>query len=383
MGSGASAQKKLVPPQINELPKKPNINLPLWNEHCKGMFRAEFQGDGEKKWRERYHLQQTKLFIPGADFTDRTVMDNLRREYAATVSKTAGMMRRMASAQVVKTEVVDANKYIGDRECKLRPGYMYNNSALKLLVITPKKKLAGPLPAIVLAAPISLDNSDVSLYDWMGNKWAATLGAVVVLVGFRTFPQAEHPAGVMDLVAAVKWTHAKATALGVDTSRISLAAQSAGGFVACPAPFELVMRGEAELLKSVILESPAMFPDGMFGNCNGMSEFQRYIWTHPYKAMYIGTAGDNWKELEEKKDPSLFVLHIPKETLQKAPKHVIACAEFDDLAWVYCDYAHRLNCCGVLQDFLMVPGLAHINICAAIWMDKPKYYVDGFLKGAI
>jgi len=240
----------------------------------------------------------------------------------------------------------------------------------------------GSLPAIVLAAPISLDNSDVDLYDWLGNKWAASLSAVVILVGFRSLPVAEHPAGVMDMVAAVKWTHAKAADLGIDTARVSLATQSAGGFVACPAPFELTMRGEEKLLKSVILEAPALFPDGMFGTYENMSEWQKYVWSHAFKAMYIGTAGDRWKELEEKKDPSLFVLHVPDEIVKKAPKHVISCGEFDDLAWAYCEYAKKLNSCGVLEEFVMMPGLAHINVCAAMFMGDPKYYVD-FFKNAL
>merc|ERR1719223_141425 len=166
----------------------------------------------------------------------------------------------MVSKQTVKTEVIDANSFIGDRDCKLRPGYTYDNSALKLLVVTPKKKLEGSLPAIVLASPISLDNSDIDLFDWFGNKWASSLQVVVILVGFRSFPVADHPAGVMDIVSAIKWSHAKAADLGIDTARVSLAAQSAGGIVACPAPFELTMRGEEKLLKSVILESPSLFP---------------------------------------------------------------------------------------------------------------------------
>jgi len=168
--------------------------------------------------------------------------------------------------------------------------------------------------------------------------------------------------------------------LGVDTARVSLGTQSAGGFVTCPAPFELTMRGEENLVQSVILEAPSLFPDGMFGTYDKMSEYQQYIWSHPFKAMYIGTAGDNWKELEEKKDPSLFVLHVPDEVVKKAPKHLITCGEFDDLAWAYCEYAEKLNSCGVLQDFVMVPGAAHINICAAMFMGDPKYYVDFFKK---
>jgi len=373
-------KSQLVPPTPEQLPQKPELNLPFWNEHCKGKLHGTLSSSGDPKWRERYHFQRTRLFLPGADFTDKATMDDLRREYAAAATKTAGMMRWMVSKQAVRAEIVDANEFIGDRDCRLRPGYTYDNSKLKLLVITPRQRPGGSLPAVVLAAPVSLDNSDPEVYDWLGNKWAASLGAVVILVGFRSCPLAEHPAGVMDMVAATKWAHAKAADLGIDVARVSLGAQSAGGFVACPAPFEMAMRGEEKLLKSVILEAPALFPDGMLGTRDDMSEFQRYVWSHPFKAMYIGTAGDRWRELEGERDPSLFVLHVPDEIVRRAPKHVISCGEFDDLAWAYCEYAEKLNSCGVLQDFLMVPGAAHINICAAMFTGNPKYYVDFFRK---
>ena len=43
------------------------------------------------------------------------------------------------------------------------------------------------------------------------------------------------------MVAAIKWTQAKAADLGIDTTRVSLGTQSAGSIVTCPVPFELVI----------------------------------------------------------------------------------------------------------------------------------------------
>jgi hypothetical protein len=89
-----------------QLPMKPELDLPLWNEHCKDKLHGKFLGDGEKKWRQRYHYQRTKLFPADADFTNKDIMESVTKEYAAGATKTASMLRWMVSKQVVKTEML-------------------------------------------------------------------------------------------------------------------------------------------------------------------------------------------------------------------------------------------------------------------------------------
>lgn len=60
-------------------------------------------------------------------------------------------------------------------------------------------------------------------------RLAKALGIVLVSVDYRLAPEAPYPAGLEDCYAALQWFHTNADALGVDSQRIGIFGQSAGG----------------------------------------------------------------------------------------------------------------------------------------------------------
>ena len=51
----------------------------------------------------------------------------------------------------------------------------------------------------------------------------------------------------------------------------------------------------------------------------------------------------------------------PEELLRKAPKHVVLSMEFDMSRWQQDEYAAKLHGCGVLADYVLLPGAIHTD----------------------
>jgi len=89
-----------------------------------------------------------------------------------------------------------------------------------------------PLPVIVYYHGGGWVIADVGTYDAAPRAMARDVNAIVVSVEYRHAPEAKFPAQHDDAAAAYRWVLANAAAWGGDTSRISIAGESAGGNLA-------------------------------------------------------------------------------------------------------------------------------------------------------
>lgn len=62
--------------------------------------------------------------------------------------------------------------------------------------------------------------------------YAQELDAVVVAVDYRLAPETPHPGPVEDCYAALAWTYAEASALGISRSKLAVTGESGGGGLA-------------------------------------------------------------------------------------------------------------------------------------------------------
>ncbi len=106
---------------------------------------------------------------------------------------------------------------------------------------------AGPVPVRMYAPAATVATARPALLDIHGGGFvlgsidmehgfatrvARDLGAVVVTPEYRLAPEHPFPAGVDDCYATLQWMHAGAATLGIDTGRVAVGGQSAGGGLA-------------------------------------------------------------------------------------------------------------------------------------------------------
>lgn len=105
-----------------------------------------------------------------------------------------------------------------------------DDPAVKLAVyIQPRTDNDAPRPVIVFTHGGGWNWGDPGDYGFIARSFASE-GYVVVLTGYRLFPQARYPAMLEDLAAAVAWADANIARFGGDPARMVLMGHSAGAY---------------------------------------------------------------------------------------------------------------------------------------------------------
>ncbi|MFF7440190.1 alpha/beta hydrolase fold domain-containing protein [Streptomyces sp. NPDC008122] len=174
---------------------------------------------------------------------------------------------------------------------------------------------------------------------------------VVVSVDYRLAPEHPFPAAVDDTRAAHTWLVENAAALGIDSHRIAVGGDSAGGSLAAALCLDLHSRRLPQPALQVLVY-PAVD-----------DSFARPSWTEFADAPLMGTADAQWFRHQYVGDdgaaPSPLLTPLQAPTLAGlAPAHVIT-AEVDCLRDDAEAYARRLQAEGVPVRHRRYPGVFH------------------------
>lgn len=193
--------------------------------------------------------------------------------------------------------------------------------------------------------------------EFMGPQcalWADAFDAVVVGPAYRLGPETSYPGNVEDAYAALAWMVANAAELGIDTARIAVAGESAGGGLA--AALALLVRDRSEyrfchqqLIFPMIDDRTAVRTDlsPMYGEFVWNNGSNHFGW-----ASLLG-------QLPGSPGVSPYAAAARAESLKGLPPVFMATGALDLFTEENLDYAKRLMADGVPVELHVYPGAPH------------------------
>jgi len=178
-------------------------------------------------------------------------------------------------------------------------------------------------------------------------QWAAELSCLVLSVDYRLAPETPFPGPMEDGYAALRWLHETAGDLGIDTARIAVSGESAGGAMAACLCLMARDRGEYALAFQH-LEMPRLsdlLPDPPNPSTG------EYIWRAENSA-YCHTAYLAGSE-------SPYASAARAENLAGLPPAYIMVGALDLFVDECLQYTARLIGAGVATELIVYPGCVH------------------------
>lgn len=246
-----------------------------------------------------------------------------------------------------------------------------------------------PLPGRVLAARLyvpesAADRPPLTLF-YHGGGWvvgtldthdatvralARASGSAVLSVAYRLAPEHPYPAPLEDCFEALCWAATQGDALGVDTTRLAVAGDSAGGNLAAACAILARDRGGPALRHQALIYpvTDRDYTTASYRENGGPSGFLSTAMMDWFWGNYLG-------ECSAEAAPLACVLHTPE--LAGLPPATVITAEYDPLRDEGMAYAARLAAAGVPVDAAIAPGMIHgfFSLFAAVpdaltWIDR-------------
>ena len=182
------------------------------------------------------------------------------------------------------------------------------------------------------------------------SRFAAELGILVISVDYRLAPEDPFPAGLDDCFDALTWLHDRSSELCVDTDRIAVGGDSAGGGLAACLAQRAHDRGGPpicfQLLQYPMLDDRTPRSDGHDALVWSAAS-NRYAWS-----AYLGhPAGE--------REPPAHAAAARRADLAGLPPAWIGVGDIDLFHDEAIDYARRLADDGVEVELHVEPGMYH------------------------
>ena len=228
------------------------------------------------------------------------------------------------------------------------------NYDVPVSVYTPKALEGASNAAVIYAhGGGAVASNALDAKPWL-DYLAVACNVVVFNVEYRLAPETKCPNNVKDFYETVKYIHANATFLGVDSNKICIAGDSGGGYICLGTMVLLAQRDETALVRLAIPGIP-MVDDYCFSDPACMTEDER---------AKVQLMRKIWKLIAtdfsaQRSDPLLFPGKASDDLLAKFPPTVIREVEFDMFITEATRLARRLQRVGRLLELVVIPGAKH------------------------
>jgi len=224
---------------------------------------------------------------------------------------------------------------------------------IRIRVVKPLGWKNGPLPVVVFVHGGGWVVGGPDTHDRLVREIAHRAEAAVVFVDYTRSPEARHPVAVEEVYAALAWVRSNGRSIAVDTTRVALVGDSAGGNIVAAVTLLGRTRGGPAADLQVLL-CPAT--DTSFTQ-SSYAEFA--------DGYFLTRAGLQWAWDQYVPDPSargvstVAPLRAPLPELTGLPPALIITAECDILRDEGEAYARRLMTAGVRVTATRYLGTIH------------------------
>ena len=184
--------------------------------------------------------------------------------------------------------------------------------------------------------------------------WAKGMDAVVIAPAYRLAPETRFPGNVEDAYAALAWVYENAGQFGIDTSKIAVAGESAGGGLA--AGLSLLVRDRKEFNFCFQYLIFPMLDDRTTIRADLSPNFGEFVWDRAknrfgWAALLGGEPGGH--------EVSPYAAAARADDLSGLPPAFLSTGALDLFTEENLDYARRLMAAGVPVELHVYPGAPH------------------------
>ncbi len=213
------------------------------------------------------------------------------------------------------------------------------HGAIPLRLYRPAGTASGDvLPVLVYFHGGGWVIGDLDTHDTLCRELANGAGCAVVAVDYRMGPEQRFPAAVDDALAATRWVHGQAAALGVDAARLAVGGDSAGGNLAAVVAIAARDAGDLPIAFQLLIY-PAT--DMRRGHASHAANGQGYLLT----ADTIAYFHDHYID-EARHDLDWRASPLLRPDLSGLPPALVLTAGYDPLRDEGLDYARALTAAG-------------------------------------